>query len=466
MKLVHSILLFATIVMLFFSCKDDLYSNSRTDVVTFSEDTIRFDTIFTEKGSITQYFLIKNNQEGIIKINKIYLESGSKSEFYINVNGIQGPLVENIEIEPDDSVFVFVQTKLHEQNVDTLLFHEDKIIVDYNSRQDAVVVTAWGQDVVNYKGATIATTTFTSKKPYVIYDSLVVAENEILTIEAGVKIYLHYNANIIIRGSLKILGTGENPVCFSSDRLEETYQLLPGQWGSIIFESTSSGNDISYAKIYNGVNGLLFRGDEKQIDCTLQNSQISNMSGYGIYAQNAHIDSYNCVLVNCEYNIINILGGWFNSVHNTISNAGTPSGRKYYPSVHVADFDIEENVLYVEQAYFFNSIVVGTMANEIEMTAKSGDNSLPCLFKNCLLRDTYTKADSAYYKENVYYDKEKNLFASSDSFMLDTLSQAMDIGNLEYANLHTIDLMNHSRIADGKPDVGAMEYYYEPKKEE
>lgn len=466
MKLLRHILLLVAIVLGFSSCKKEFYSNSQDDVLTFSVDTLRFDTVFTEKGSVTQYFIIKNNQEGIVKINKISLENSSKSEFYINVNGVQGPVVENIEIAPDDSVFVFVQTKLHEQDVDTVLFHEEKILVDYNSRQDAVVITAWGQDVVNFKGAVIPSMTFTAKKPYVIYDSLVVAENEMLTIDAGAKIYFHYNANLIVRGSLKILGTNENPVMFSSDRLEETYQLLPGQWGSIIFESTSSGNEISYAKIVNGVNGLFFKGGKKQIDCTLQNSQISNMSGYGLYAQNAHIESYNCVLVNCEYNVVHIQGGWFNSVHNTISNAGTPSGRKYYPSVFISDFENGGIVQYVEQAYFLNSIVVGTMANEIELSAQNGDNSLPCLFKNCLLRDSYTKSDSAYYKENIFYDKGKSLFVSPDSFMLDTLSQAIDVGNLDYANLHPTDLLNHSRVTDGKPDVGAMEYYYEAKKEE
>ena len=319
--------------------------------------------------------------------------------------------------------------------------------------------------MVNYKGDCIESTTFTANKPYVIYDSLVVKEGETLTINAGAKIYLHYNANIIIYGTLKIQGTLESPVQFSSDRLEETYQLLPGQWGSIIFKPTSTNNNIDYAIIKNGVNGLLFTGnDTHEIICNISNSRISNMSGYGIYAQVARIDSYNCIFVNCEYSIINILGGWFNSIHNTISNEGTPSGRKYYPSVQISDFVADTITSALKQASFYNSIIVGTMTNEITISAKS-ENPLPCSFQNCLLRDTYTKVDSAYYKDNSFYDKEKKLFVSNTSFVLDTLSQAENIGNINYANLHPNDLYNHSRTSDGKPDVGALEYYYEEKKD-
>ncbi len=447
------------------SCKKDFYADSPSDKLSFSTDTVSFDTVFTERGSITQCFKILNNCDGIVKIDKIYLENGSSSEFYINVNGQQGPIVKNLEIDAGDSIFVFVQTKLNEQKRDTALYHEEKLLVDYNSIQSKVIITAWGQDVVNFKGDCIGTTTFTADKPYVIYDSLVVKEGETLTINAGARIYLHYNANIIIYGALKIQGTLESPVQFSSDRLEETYQLLPGQWGSIIFKPTSSNNSIDYAIIKNGVNGLLFSGDgTHEISCDISNSRISNMSGYGIYAQVARINSYNCIFANCEYSVVNILGGQFNSVHNTISNEGTPSGRKYYPSVQISDFVADTVTYALKLVAFYNSIIVGSMTNEITISSKN-NTSLPCSFQNCLLRDTYTKVDSVYYKDNSFYDKEKKLFASSTSFVLDTLSQAENIGNINYANLYPNDLHNHSRISDEKPDVGALEYYYEEKKD-
>ena len=177
------------------------------------------------------------------------------------------------------------------------------------------------------------------------------------------------------------------------------------------------------------------------------------MSGYGVYAQNAHIDSYNCVWVNTEYNVLRIQGGWFNSVHNTIYNEGTPQGRKYYPSVYITDDDTTASP--IQQAYFYNTIIIGTMANEISMAAKNGDNSLSCLIKNCLLRDTYTKSDSAYYKENLFYDSEKKLFASNTTFRLDTLSAAKDRGNPAYLIDYPLDLDGVER--DSLPDLGAYE---------
>ncbi len=442
------------------SCKKEFYANSPSDLLSFSNDTVSFDTIFTEKGSVTQYVMVKNNCEGTVKINKIYLASGAKSNFYINVNGTQGPSIENIDIASGDSVFVFIQTKLSSQNVDTALFHEEEILFDYNATQSKIVLSAWGQDVVNIKGASINSETFTAKKPYVIYDSLVVNEGETLTIEAGAKIYLHYNANIIVKGTLAIEGTCEHPVTITSDRLEEAYQLLPGQWGSIIFASTSDNNTISYAIIKNGINGLVLRGSEShEISCELANTRITNMSGNAIYATNAHINSYNCILANCEYYIINLQGGWFKGIHNTICNFGTPRGRKHYPVISIADTSAN-----MQQAWFYNSIITGTMENEIEFTTTRGANSLPCLFQYCLIRDRYTEAESAYYKDIAYFDKNKSLFTADDSFKLDTLSQAANIGNINYGALHPTDILSHSRIADKKPDMGAIEYFYEKEK--
>lgn len=448
-----------------YACKKDFYADSPSDRLSFSTDTVTFDTIFTQKGSITQCVKIYNQQDGIITIDRIFLEQKSPSEFYININGVPNE-ARDIELEPNDSIFVFIQTKLPEQDVDTCILHQGKLVVEYNTIRDSVILCAWGQDVVFHNGETISTMTLSAKKPHVIYDSLVVAEGETLTIEDGARIYLHYNANILVYGTLRILGTAEDPVMISSDRLEETYQLLPGQWGSIIFKESSTNNAITYTKIINGVNGLVFEGNpENDILCDIYNSQISNMSGYCIYANNAHIDTYNSIFAHCNYSILAINAGWFNAVHCTIYNEGSASGRKYYPSVIVGDYATTEYTALLQQAFFYNSIIAGTTANEISFESQLGDNKLPCIIQNCLIRDTYTNADSAYYKDNIFYDKNANLFAASGNFMLDTLSQAKDIGNLEYAKPHPLDLLSNSRVSDGKPDVGAIEYVYEKKNE-
>lgn len=457
---------FLLILCVLSSCKKDFYASSQSDVLIFSSDTISFDTLFTEKGSVTQWVKIKNPCDGIVKINKISLASGENSRFFINVNGIPGPVVEDIEIASGDSLFVFIQTKLQEQKVDTILYHEEFLRVDYNSRVDAVVITAWGQDVENVSGILSANTVFTAKKPYVVYDSLVVGEGATLVVEAGARIYMHYNANIIVHGSLKIQGSKDSIVTITSDRLEQTYQLLPGQWGSIIFTNSSHDNEVSYAMIKNGVNGLFFQGDEShQISCLVANSQISNMSGNGLYAVGSRVTSYNSVFANCEYYVVAVLGGWFQGIHNTIYNEGTARGRKYYPSLQVSDYKNDTCFIALENALLSNSIVVGSMTNEISMDAQNGDNSLPCMIQYCLLRDTYTNSDSSYYKNNTFYDKGKSLFKTG-TFYLDSLSQAMNIGNLEIATLHPLDILCNSRIADSTPDVGAIEYFYEEKKDE
>lgn len=460
------ILLIAILLAIFSSCNKEEFAALSSDKLEFSIDTIQFDTIFTEKGSITRYFKIFNPHKGIVKIDEIYVSQQESLEYFINVNGVSSTHIKNIEIEPGDSLFVFVQAKLKENQRDTAIQHLDSLVFKYNTTSSNIILSAWGQDVNNIKGATISTVTFTANKPYVIYDSLVVKEGETLTIEEGTKIYLHYNANIIVHGSLQIQGSKENRVILTSDRLEPAYQTLPGQWGSIIFTNSSRNNSINYAIIKNGINGILAQGTSTDmINFTISNSQIFNMSSSIIFAKNADINMFNNVFANCNNYIFAFQGGKYNCIHNTISNDGTLGSRNIESSIFVSDYSLSDNSqIPLQQAYFYNSIIVGQISNEISI-ASLNNTPLECKFDYCLLKDTYYPVDSIYYGKNNYYNNTKNLFfnKSNTNFSLDTLSQAQNEGLLNYANSVTTDINGNSRIADSKPDIGAYEYFYEEK---
>jgi hypothetical protein len=79
----------------------------------------------------------------------------------------------------------------------------------------------------------VRTSTWINDKPYLIRDYLIVDSLEILTIEEGVRIHMHRDALFIVKGSLRVRGTLENPVSIQGDRLEYLYRDIPGQWGLI-----------------------------------------------------------------------------------------------------------------------------------------------------------------------------------------------------------------------------------------
>lgn len=455
------------ILLAFVSCKKEEFLSSPQHALEFSTDTILFDTIFTKKGSITRICKLYNPHKGTIVIDEISVANQQNLEFFINVNGISSKKIEDIHVQGGDSLFVFVQAKLTENSADTALAHTDSLLIKYNTLQQKIVLHAWGQNVENIRGLISENTTLTSKIPYVVYDSLVIPHGTTLTIQAGAKLYMHYNANIIVHGTLKIEGTKDKPVLITNDRLEPTYQLLPGQWGSLIFTQNSSQNSIVHAIIKNGTNGIVVNGSSNAlVDISISQCEINTMSSNILFAQYANTTISNSVLYNCNYYVLAIMGGKCNIIHSTVSNFGTIGFRNTTSSVVVSDYNLDNSIA-TELTEFncFNSIIVGQTSNEISLLSFNNSKVLPCVFDFCLIKDSYSGKDTAYYKKIVPYDASKKLFknAAMNNFSLDTLSQAKDIGKLQYAQSYEFDKQARSRIADSKPDVGAFEYYYEAK---
>ena len=69
--------------------KDVLITDSSAQL-TFSNDTILFDTVFTTVGTVTKNFKIINPHNQPINISSIDLASGTSSDYRINVDGIPG----------------------------------------------------------------------------------------------------------------------------------------------------------------------------------------------------------------------------------------------------------------------------------------------------------------------------------------------------------------------------------------
>src|SRR5687768_16607570 len=89
------------------SCTKTSFIDSPNAQLRTSTDTVRFDTVFTTTGSITQSFKIKNVNDQKLRLSNVRLMGGNASAFKINVDGAAGTSFNNIELEANDSVYVF-----------------------------------------------------------------------------------------------------------------------------------------------------------------------------------------------------------------------------------------------------------------------------------------------------------------------------------------------------------------------
>ena len=88
------------------SCKKDILSSD--GALSFSEDTVLFDTVFTTVGSATRQFKIYNRSSDEVNISSIMLAGGQQSNYRMNLDGVPGIAYSNVTIPAKDSLFVFV----------------------------------------------------------------------------------------------------------------------------------------------------------------------------------------------------------------------------------------------------------------------------------------------------------------------------------------------------------------------
>jgi hypothetical protein len=319
MKALTGIVFF--IVLFTCSCKKDVFITSPDARISFSVDTLYYDTVFTSVGSITKFVRIFNNNDQKLRLSSVQLGGGANSPFRINVDGIPGT-ASDIEILPNDSLYVFVSVQVNPNAQNLPFILRDSLRVSYNGNERFIQLQAWGQNAVFLKNYTVTgNESWTNTKPYVILDRLLVDKNAKLTIGKGTKLYFHADAPLLVDGTLEV--KGEKPdslkVSFQGDRLDLPYREYPGSWPGIYFQASSHDNIIEYAQINNAFQGLVVdqpasNGLPKLI---LNESVIQNCFDAGLIAIRTGIRSRNTLIANCGKNMILAFGGKYEFTHLT-----------------------------------------------------------------------------------------------------------------------------------------------------
>lgn len=469
------IFLFAFIPgVLFFACHPERNYLEESDArLTFTLDTLFFDTVFTTFGTITKSFRVKNPHNQFVKIDEVSLAGGESSVFRINVDGQPGVNFSGLEIAPRDSMYLFVEATLDPNGHDDILRIQDSIVFLTNGNIQDIDLVAWGQDVHIIRDSVIdVPTIWNADKPYVILNYAYVDSMSSLTIESGAKIHLHRDALLFVNGTLHVNGTLDEPVLFAGDRLEEFFDDKPGQWGLIYLSESSQDNRINYAEIKNGTIGILISASPesgKMPDLEISNSTINHMSSNGIYALNAEVTGTNLVIGDCGGSCAGLIyGGAYEFIHCTFAN-NWPSyfSNRQLPALLLTDYfvnyDSEGNlVLYTggefEKAEFMNSIIYGNGRMELVIDSYE-ELQLNYRFDHCLTR---IDEDSLDYLEDPLFtsiiNNENPLLDSVPyNFELDSLSPAIDAGLPAHAVEIPFDMKGNNRLGDDAPDLGAFE---------
>lgn len=417
------LVLFTVLLMVFSSCKKDKILKDNSAKVSFSDETVLFDTVFTSIGSATRHVRVRNQNNQRINISSIRLKGGTSSQFIVNVDGAKGVSFSDIEIAANDSMYIFIQVNVNPNNLNSPIIVEDELEFVVNGNTQIMKLEAWGQDAYYHHPTNAikfrdgqylpyslisknpnADTIWKKDKPHVIYGYLVVDSAQKLTIQAGVQIYLNYKAAIWVYryGQLRVLGQKDKEVVFQSARREKDYADEEGQWDRIWINEGSTQNKIDYAIIKNGVIGIQaerFGNDlSEPARLTITNTKIQNMSLWGMYCVAYSVTAGNNVISNCQEFCLNLsVGGDYKFYHCTFANFWNKAKARENPAVHISNYTKLQVLPLV--SYFGNCIIDGKRENEINLDIKEDTTFKPSyVFSNCWLKTNAATTNTVVYK--------------------------------------------------------------------
>ncbi len=425
-----------TIVVLFAACTDnDSFSTASGNRLTFSEDTIHFDTLFSTVPSATQTFWVRNQSNDGIRIQTARLERGTQSGYRVNVDGTYlNPVGSDFEVRKGDSLLVFIEVTTHENHaLEPQLVEDNLIFTLENGSEQRINLRTYSWDAQKINSLVVTRdTTIMSSVPIIFYGTGI-------TVEAGATLKLYHTQLYFHEGAgIEVLGKLEADSClFRGDRLDRMFDYLPydrisGQWEGIELSSPTAVNILSNCEIRNAVDALVC----DSTSLLMFNSIVHNCSGTGLQARHSNLSLSYCQFTNTYGDCLSFDGCQSEVEHCTLA--------QFYP--FSANRGVALRFGSTEQPMLLscsNTLVTG-YEDDVIMGQVHTDDSVVCdyHFADCILRTDSiddaerferilweTPQDSVQGKKHFRTIDEDNLYYD---FSIDSISPALklDIGRI------------------------------------
>lgn len=459
MTIGKSILTIAALAALAAACQSDYSYGGGDRGVDLSADTVSFDTVYSDAATAAASIKVYNRSSSDMTVASIALAGGEASAFEVNINGQAACEARGLRLASGDSLYVFVRLRAGANGSSEPVEMLDSVVVTTARAVQRVVLRACSQDVVRLADASLGTMHLTADRPYLVTGTLTVDSAAVLTVDAGARIYFAGDASMLVHGRLEVCGTPDRPALFATHRREAWYADLPGQWQGIELAAGSSAS-LAYATVANAVTAL--RIDSAATADALVGCRLMHASRDGLHARCARVDLTNTLVANCGRCLVLVEGGRCRMLHCTLANYQRRISR-LAPSLYVSDNWLADDgtpvCAPVESLEIINSIVYGTMLNELTLDMSGETDEPVTTVRNSLLRLgsawADTEADSRFEATIVNSDP---LFSDTDGahFGLTADSPARDAA--DPASALPVDIRSIARFADGQPDMGAFEF--------
>lgn len=452
------------------SCISDAMTTSPRDVLTFSRDTVSFDTVFTDLGTPTARLIVSNRAKKGINISSIRFRNPD-TRFRMNVDGQSGTEFRDVEIRGKDSIYVFIECCIPETAGNEPTLVEDRLEFVTNGVTQNVLCEAWGQNVTRLRGVTFdRDTRLTTERPYVVFDSLVVAPDVRLSVDPGVKLLFHDKAYMRVEGVLEAVGAPGKMIDMRGDRLDNVlpdveYDIMAGQWGGIRFGAGSFGNRMEYVDMRSTAYGVQVDScaDLSRTKLTLYNSWLHNSQQRVLSVRHAKVDAIGTCFSEAAFATVYLRGGEHDFLQCTFANNYLFSAISE-PLVMLEDVlpGAEDNSgLPLMKAEFLNCILYGIPA-DLNVEDLTGSQ---VYFRNCSFKSKITDDDNFL---NCLGDTDPMFLTIRPeyyfNYRLGNDSPVKEAGNPEFVTpAARTDMDGVDRLKSGNPSLGAYQYVPVPE---
>ena len=421
-KLYH---FFTAITLILFSlplltgCIEDGVTTSPADQPVFSTDTLRLGSVFTGEGTPTHSFKVYNRHDKILSISEISFTGESGSMFRANVDGLSGTSFRDIEIRPNDSIYVFIEATIPPAADKPAFDVMDALQFTVNGVTSKVVLTARGCNFDRLQNRVITSdTTLRADLPHRIFDTLTVAQGVTLTLEAGAELYIHDKAFLRIEGTLRSLGSARQPVLMRGDRTgivaaDIPYEVMSRQWEGVLFTSTSRNNRMEYTVIENTVSGVTLDslGTGMPEPLQLVNCRLRNSHGYVLDSRATSVSATGTEFAEAASGLVHLAGGFHTFSYCTFANNYLFT----YPWGAAIQFegDIpDDTYLQGISATITNSIIYGLGPDLSHLDLSGTDIYL----ERCIMRSAGTDDDHFL---NILWDTDPLFLTDRQAYLFD-----------------------------------------------
>ena len=465
------------LLSMFASCADEeTFSSSKSNLLSFSTDTVRLDTTFSNVPTVTRSLWVFNKSGKGLRNISVQLMNPVQTGFRVNVDGSYlGPSsnyqAHDIEVRNGDSIRVFIECTPRTTNQSDPQSVDDDLVFTLESGvREVIHLNTYSWDATLVDGLTVSRdTTISSTRPLVFRKGITVNEGATLTIAAGTTLYFHQDAGLDVYGRLVADGTVEKPVVLRGDRIDWMfdylpYDLTPGQWQGVHFRSTSFGNILRNTDLHSAYNAIVC--DNSSLDqrkLLIENTSVHNNQGHGLLAHNVWVEAVNSIFSNSLGDCVNVVGGKLVLDFCTLAQFYPFSGNRR-SAIYLSNHDEDGNLPL--DASISNSLITG-YADDVVSGYKDDYPNMKYHFDYCVIRTPEPKDDEILNYQNVVFEEvkdttiygEKN-FKKLDTdnlwydFRLDSVAAAIGKANPSSAVLYDRNGVHR----DDKPDAGCYEF--------